>query len=712
MRQTYHHTLLEQGDQKTEERGTWGGRFEFLLSCVGYAVGLGNVWRFPYLCYRNGGATFLIPYVIMLVIAGLPLFFLELAVGQFASEGPITVWKVSPAFHGIGFAMVTISGMVCIYYNVIIMYAIYYMFVSFVSLDGSVPWGSCGNPWNTDSCRSEPYPALDTMDESTKMEKLYSQLYNVTCVGDLLGNFSSMYNSTFTDPSHLNSSMVVSDVNKECRIRYVSPSAEYWERAVLRVHEADGFEDMGNISLKNVACLLVAWTIIFLCIMKGVKSSGKVVYFTATFPYIILVVLLIRGLTLEGYEKGITFYMTPQVHRLTEAKVWGDAATQIFYSLGAGFGGLLTMSSFNKFKNNCERDALIVGIINCGTSVFAGFAIFSLLGFMAHTTNQDVESVVDQGPGLAFIAYPEGLAKLPMSSLWAFLFFFMLLTLGMDSQFVMMETLISGISDIFPRFLRSHKTSFTAFCCVIGFLLGLPQVTKGGIYMLTLMDWYCGSYNLMLVALAEIVCLMYVYPLVGWFWPQHEGKKTLFPFMEDIEMMIGHKPNPYWIINWVFLTPVAILFIVVVSATQYAPAKYGDYTFPPWTEGIGWCMVVAPVAMILLVMAIQICRLGLKAFSPTGSWGPANPEDQTDKYASLRNEPIMVCSMSDIKLDSPSYIGGVYSSSPTGEGSIPPVTGGVNMDSLASIGGVATPLRHLPSLQEQERVGQELETAA
>ncbi|XP_071087152.1 sodium- and chloride-dependent glycine transporter 1-like isoform X1 [Haliotis cracherodii] len=646
--------------EEVEERGSWGGKFEFLLSCVGYAVGLGNVWRFPYLCYRNGGATFLIPYVIMLVVAGLPLFFLELAAGQFASEGPITVWKVSPAFHGIGFAMVTISGMVSIYYNVIIMYAIYYMFASFVNLDDTVPWDGCNNTWNTKLCRSS-FPALDVMNETTKLDTLYDQLYNTSCVHELLGNFSEKYNTSFTNISQLNTTIVQDKFSDGCKLRFFSPSAEYWERYVLRLHESDGFEDIGGVSLKNAVCLFLAWLLIFACLMKGVKSSGKVVYFTATFPYIILVVLLIRGLTLEGYEKGITFYMTPQLHRLTEAKVWGDAATQIFYSLGAGFGGLLTMSSFNKFKNNCERDALIVAIINCGTSVFAGFAVFSLLGFMAHSTNQDVESVVDHGPGLAFIAYPEGISKLPVSPLWAFLFFFMLLTLGLDSQFAMVETLISGISDVFPRVLRKHKILFTAICCLIGFLLGLPQVTKGGIYMLTLMDWYTGSYNLMLVALSEIICLMYVYSLVGWFWPQQHGKRSYIPFLEDIEMMIGHKPNPYWVINWVFLTPVVILFIVIVSATQYSPANYVDYEFPPWAEGIGWCMVLAPVAMILLVMLIQIIRLGpLKAFRPTRSWGPANPEDRTGKYAIL-SRPNGIEKPYIVNGSSPPYNGGIES---------------------------------------------------
>ncbi|XP_048237051.1 sodium- and chloride-dependent glycine transporter 2-like isoform X2 [Haliotis rufescens] len=562
----------------------------------------------------------------MILVVGLPLYFLELALGQFASEGPITVWKISPAFTGTGVAMVTTSSMASIYFNVVVMYAMYYMFVSFVSLDGSVPWESCGNPWNTNSCRTELYPLLDGMDESNKTMTLFKELYNQPCVDRLLGNISDVYNSTFISTSNLTSAMIQNEITKSCKITYTSASAEYWQRYVLRLHESDGFEDLGGFSLKNTMCLFLTWLLIFVCLKKGIKSSGKVVYFTATFPYIILVVLMIRGLTLPGNEKGIAFYMTPDVPRLKDVKVWGDAASQVFYSLSVGFGGLLTLSSYNKFKNNCERDALLVTGLSCVGSILTGFTVFSILGFMAHTTNQDVENVVDQGPGLAFITYPEGIAKLPLSPLWAFLFFFMMFSMGMDTQFALMQTVMSGISDIFPRFLRHHKTAFTAFCCLLGFLLGLPMVTKGGINMLTLMDWYIASYNLLLVALAQLICVMCVY-----------GVKQ---FREDIEMMIGHRPNPYWVINWVFLTPLSLLFLVIVSATQYSPAYYGDYKFPPWAEGIGWCIVVTPVAITLIVMVVQIYRLGPKnAFAPTTSWGPANQENRTGRYFVAVNVP-------------------------------------------------------------------------
>ena len=123
----------------------------------------------------------------------------------------------------------------------------------------------------------------------------------------------------------------------------------------------------------------------------------QAVYFTATFPYVILVILFFRGVTLKGADKGIEFYIIPDWEKLKEPKVWVDAAGQIFFSLSVGFGGLMTFASYNKYNNNIYRDTLIVAIGNCLTSFFAGFVIFSILGHMAHVLDRDVEDVATSG---------------------------------------------------------------------------------------------------------------------------------------------------------------------------------------------------------------------------------------------------------------------------------------------------------------------------
>ena len=111
---------------------------EFFLSCMAYAVGIGNVWRFPYKCYKNGGGVFLIPYLVMLILAALPMFYMELVIGQFGRLGPNKVFgKIAPISRGLGYGMLCVTAYVAIYYNVIIAWSIFY---TFASLTSKLPW--------------------------------------------------------------------------------------------------------------------------------------------------------------------------------------------------------------------------------------------------------------------------------------------------------------------------------------------------------------------------------------------------------------------------------------------------------------------------------------------------------------------------------------------------------------------------------------------
>ncbi|XP_006631949.2 sodium-dependent proline transporter isoform X1 [Lepisosteus oculatus] len=578
----------------TADRGNWTGKLDFLLSCIGYCVGLGNVWRFPYRTYSNGGGAFLIPYFIMLGICGIPIFFMELSLGQFSSLGPLAVWKISPFFKGAGVGMIVIVSLVAIYYNMIIAYVLFYLFASLTS---DLPWQHCGNWWNTDRCLD--HRVVQGNNSSVKLP-------------------GSSLNITGT----------------------VSPSEEYWSRYVLHIQGSSGIGSPGGIRWNLCLCLLLAWIIVYLCILKGVKSSGKVVYFTATFPYVILVMLLIRGVTLDGAWKGIKFYLTPQFDHLLTSKVWIEAALQIFYSLGVGFGGLLTFASYNTFNQNIYRDTFIVTLGNAFTSILAGFAIFSVLGYMSQELGVPVDQVAQAGPGLAFVVYPQAMTMLPLSPFWSFLFFFMLLTLGLDSQFAFMETIVTAITDEFPFYLRPKKAFFSACISISMFLMGLILTTEGGMYWLVLLDDYSAGFGLMVVVITSCFVISRIY--------------SVQRFSRDIKMMLGFEPGIYFKMCWNYLSPLSMLALLVYSIVKYEPSEYGTYKLPKWAEILGIFMGLLPCLMVPTGMVVSVLREEgtlkeriKQAIRPSLDWGPALEENRTGIYVntlpgSQSPRPLMV----------------------------------------------------------------------
>merc|ERR1712012_1272801 len=180
----------------------------------------------------------------------------------------------------------------------------------------------------------------------------------------------------------------------------------YWEKLVLNITKDIGEPgDLGGFNYPIPLALLLSWIVVFLCLMKGVKSSGKVVYFTATFPYVILIALLVRGVTLPGATIGLKKLFVPDWTKLADWGVWKDAASQMFFSLGISWGGLMMFGSYNKFHNKINRDAAFVSSLDFLTSIIASCVIFSVLGFLAKELGDvPIATVVDSGPGLAFIA--------------------------------------------------------------------------------------------------------------------------------------------------------------------------------------------------------------------------------------------------------------------------------------------------------------------
>lgn len=310
-------------------RPAWNSKLQYILAQVGFSVGLGNVWRFPYLCQKNGGGAYLVPYFILLILIGIPLFFLELAVGQRIRRGSIGVWNyVCPKLGGIGVSSLMVCGFVGLYYNVIIGWSIFYFFQSF---QNPLPWSEC--------------------------------------------------------PIRRNGSQAI--VEPECEKS--SATTYFWYRETLDITST--IADSGGLNWRMTLSLLAAWIIVCLAVIKGIQSSGKVMYFSSLFPYVVLFCFLVRGLFLKGAVDGIAHMFTPKLEIMLEPQVWREAATQVFFALGLGFGGVIAFSSYNKRDNNCHFDAVLVSVINFLTSILATLVVFAVLGFKANIMNE--KCVVD-----------------------------------------------------------------------------------------------------------------------------------------------------------------------------------------------------------------------------------------------------------------------------------------------------------------------------
>uniref|UniRef100_A0A8C2FQ56 Transporter n=1 Tax=Cyprinus carpio TaxID=7962 RepID=A0A8C2FQ56_CYPCA len=509
---------------QTESRDKWGKKMDFLLSVIGFAVDLGNVWRFPYICYQNGGGAFLIPYVLMAVFGGVPLFYMELALGQFHRTGAISIWKhICPMFKGIGFAICIIALYVSFYYNTIIAWALFYFYSSFSS---TLPWTSCDNEWNTENCT----------------------------------NYFGKDNVTWTNYSR-------------------SPAEEFYTRNVLVVHESSGLGDVGYIRWQLMLCLFLIFTIVY--------------FMTATLPYVVLLILMIRGATLPGAWKGVVFYLNPKWEKLKETSVWVDAAAQIFFSLGPGFGVLLALSSYNPFNNNCYRDAIVTSLVNCLTSFISGFVIFTVLGYMAEQRNVNVEDVArDKGPSLLFITYPEAIANMVGSTFFAIIFFAMMITLGLDSTFGGLEAIITAVMDEYPDTLSHRRELFVLGLVVVCFLGSLSTLTTGGAYVVKLLEEFGVGSSIIAIVFLEATA-------VSWFYGINR-------FSNDIKSMLGYTPGLFWRVCWVAISPAFLAYIIISSLLNPQPLSLFDYKYPDWSMTVGYIIGASSFMWIPIYMVYKL----------------------------------------------------------------------------------------------------------
>ncbi|ODM98349.1 Sodium-dependent nutrient amino acid transporter 1 [Orchesella cincta] len=547
--------------QSFRERDEWDNQWEFLLSCISMSVGLGNIWRFPVTAYENGGvkllfSAFLVPYLCVLFFIGRPIYFMELSLGQFSSYSQVKAWKLAPMFKGVGYGAMISTMSVITYYVYVMSLCIRYFLASFNS---DLPWATYQEHWTAEggSCYNNT--------ENTSIPEMYYKC----------------------------------EVTKE----------------LTTIENGIGWPDV-----KLSGCLIISWILIFASLVKGVKSSGKVAYFTGIFPYFVMITLLIRGATLEGAWTGIMYFITPRWEKLLEPQVWYEAVTQCFFSLNTCFGSIIMFSSHNKFRHNIYRDAWIVSLMDTCTSLLAGFTIFAVLGNLAFIQGTDVSEVVKGGggAGLAFISYADAISKFDWyPQIFAALFFIMLFTLGLGSTISDVGTVITIFCDRFPKVVRWKVT-------LVASILGCSADTNpGGEWIMELVDFFGGSFVIFTTAILELVGVAWIY--------------GVYNFIDDIEFMLK-KPagwlGLYWKVCWGLIIPIFMTGILIYSlADGGITPTHNNLQYPLVALVCGW--VIALLALmslpggaihsIMQAPGDSFKEKFFRALKPSPKWGPRNP---------------------------------------------------------------------------------------
>ncbi len=472
------------------EREQWGTKAGFILAAAGSAIGLGNIWRFPYIVYENGGGAFLIPYFVALLTAGIPILILEYIIGhKYKSSAPFGFRSILRRAEWIGWWQVLVAFFIVTYYMVIIGWALSYAYYSI------------GTQWGQDT------------------------------EGFFFGHFLAT---------------------------------------------SDSFWNIGGIQLKVFIPFLIAWGVAYFVMMRGVRKGIEVAS-KILMPLLILmlIVITIRGVTLEGAAEGLNVLFTPNFGALSNPDVWIAAYGQVFFSLSIAFAIMITYASYLPKKTDLSNSGLIAAFANSGFEFMAAIGVFATLGFLAMQQGVSVDQVASAGVGLAFVVFPSVINEFPFwNSFFGLLFFGSLLFAGFTSAISIIEPVVSALRE---KFNLSRKAAVN-WVCGSAFVVGLLYTTGGGIRYLDVVDRFTNQYGIVIGGLLELL-------LIGWI------VKRLADFREHNNSISYVRIGSWWDTCLKYITPIVLIGILLMSLIEEFSTPYEGYPYSGLIT-FGWAILI------------------------------------------------------------------------------------------------------------------------
>ncbi len=402
-----------------EKRENWGSGIGFVLAAAGSAIGLGNIWKFPYVTGTNGGGAFVLVYLLVLVLLGIPVMLCEIVIGRRTGSSPVSAMgKLRPGRSAladiIGGMMILLAAGLC--------------------LAGNAPTG-----------------LIAALAGGALLLWGFNAVGVATVIGGLLIlSYYSVIGAWIID-------YIVKAFSGELNYTSIPESVAAFEKTT---------SEPLRVILFHLVFMGLCAAMLWGGIRKGIERWSKVLM---PLLFLLLIAVIVRSLTLPGAGRGVRFFLNPDFSRITAESVL-EATGLVFYSLSLAMGITVTYGSYLSPRQNIFKAAVSIVSLDCLAAIMAGLAIFPAVFAMDHTPAA--------GPALIFHILPVTFQQFPGGTgwLWAGLFFVMLTIAAMTSGASLLEI---GVTALCDKFRMNRKAAILLCAAATGALGCLSAVSSG-----------------------------------------------------------------------------------------------------------------------------------------------------------------------------------------------------------------------------------------
>jgi neurotransmitter:Na+ symporter, NSS family len=526
-----------------EEREHWSGSLGFVLAAAGSAIGLGNIWKFPYIAGQNGGGAFVLIYLICIFAIGLPVMLCELSLGRNTQKNPVGAFKAlqpktSVTAHFIGFSMLMV-GVALLFFQSYGFACLFSLLGVSIFIFGWVVAGFIG----------------------VLAGFVILSFYSV------VGGWTIGY--------------IVKAFSGELAFSNAETAGAAFKEFTLNPGYMIGF---------HIGFMLICAAIIVNGVRKGIERWSKILM---PVLFVLLLILIMRGITLDTKNAGVNFFLTPDFSKLSGESIL-IALGHAFFTLSLGMGAMITYGSYISKKQNLFLSSLAIVALDTLIAIMGGLAIFPAVFAMNFEP--------DAGPGLVFVVLPVVFNSFPggMGYLWAALFFLLLLIAAVTSGISLLEVVVAYMVDelkikrVFSVIIAMTVITLMGVLCAVSIhnwdnltwfhkiLQGTFNLEQGSFF--DVMDHLASNWMLPLGGLA---CSIFV----GWIWGTGKAVEEIrhgshnFADVHLIALLAGLKDDPshndqrYHVLTLAAVWGIFIRFITPVLVTIAFLHTLGWITF-------------------------------------------------------------------------------------------------------------------------------------